>query len=181
MFIFKTLKVFAAYVDSMNASTGVVIGRTGRFIASMSVGVVILSIFLCSPVSAYTVVTISTAAPSNIEQSFIASATTQWSMSYFKNPLASNTYQLTLFGPNPNYNPLPTPAQLLISLVTVDSFTYVYGWAAGEVHERNQDIAMLTNATVACSTDTVCTQAIGQAINSIYTLNFSTPTVVPGF
>jgi hypothetical protein len=78
---------------------------------------------------AYTVVTSTNPA---LEKELICAATTQFSASLFVNPLASNTYQIKLLGESTTYNPAPSNADLLNAVVTVDSYTYVYGFVAGE-------------------------------------------------
>ena len=94
--------------------------------------------------SAYTVVTVSTAAPVGLEKDFIAQTTAQYAASVFVNPFVANTYQVQLFGPNPSFNPPPSNADLLNALVSVDSYTYVYGWGDGESFERYHDLGYFT-------------------------------------
>lgn len=117
-------------------------------------GLLAFFLFLPSIASAFTVITVSTSAPDGIEAQFIADATSQWNMSYFKNPLASNTYQLKLFGPNENFNPAPTNQELLDALVTVDSYTYSAGYATGRTDQQTFDLSMLSSFFVNCSSPT---------------------------
>lgn len=48
----------------------------------------------------YTTVSVSTAAVPNIERDFIAATTTQFKSDFYKNPLASNTFQIKLIDKN---------------------------------------------------------------------------------
>jgi hypothetical protein len=147
------------------------------------------------PAHGYTQVTISTGAPAGLEQQFLAATTAQFLGKVIKNPLASGTYSLILFGPNPAYNPPPTNRDLLNALVTVDSWTYVMGWSDGEQYERQQDMTFVGSYLMQCSTPTVfdltqastgtwnistCQDSLATINNSMYQLNFDTPTVVPG-
>jgi hypothetical protein len=143
------------------------------------------------PLEAYTVITVSTAATPGIEQQFIASATAQYLMDYFKNPLASNTYTLKLYGTNPNFNPLPSPPSTLQEALSLGSTIYVYGFASGMNYERSVDTSMITNYLVNCSSPSyfgataaawngaVCTAALMAAEQAIFSLATSTPPALP--
>jgi hypothetical protein len=154
-----------------------------------------LCLALWTKAQAYTVVTISTGAPTGLEQQFLSATTNQFQASLLVNPLASNTYQLKLFGLNPNYNPLPTNLQLLDSLVSVDSWTYVAGWSNGESYQQSVTQNILAGYLVQCSSPTAfnlmqtssstfylstCQDTISTLINAIGQLHLSTPTIVPG-
>lgn len=162
----------------------------------------VLLLGLVSWSQAYTVVVPSTSAPQGIEQTFIAATTTQFEATLFVNPLFAGTYQIQLLGPNPAYNPPVTDADLLQALVTIDSYTYVYGWADGMRYERGHDLGYFTAPAgqigmpnggffVNCSSapyfnvpaidSTTCQGVLATVYNFIYQQNFSTPTVVPGF
>ena len=104
-----------------------------------------LLILFVGSVQAYTVVTVSTAAPDGLEQSFISATTSQYSATVIKNPLASNTWTMKLLGLNPTYLPPVSSVDLLRSLVTVDSYTYVYGWADGMDYERTTELGFFTS------------------------------------
>lgn len=144
---------------------------------------------------AYTFVTLGPNVPETIEQQFIASATTQYQATLVPNPLASNTYQLTLFGLNSSYNPPVTNLELLNSIVTIDSYTYVYGWADAENYQQNLDGTFLGSLIGKCDTPSdftidqstpptfdaaTCQLVLEDAENAIYNESASTPTVVPG-
>ena len=126
-------------------------------------------------------ITTSTGAPSGVGDSFIASTQNQYQAKVTPNPLVSDVYSVVLYGPNPNYNPPVTNADLLNAIVTVDSYTYVYGWVAGQQYERQNDVQIISSHYFECDTDTTCIHAITGAMGDVYTQNFSTPTAVPGF
>ena len=150
---------------------------------------------------AYTIVVSTDAA---LERSFLAATTAQFNVSLSSNPFFPNTYQLTLYGSNPNYvlpgQVLPSaPCQLdkdVALMVGISSFTYPYGWAAGMYYERCQDLGILSNYFVNCSTATVfqhvmgstatwdlgtCEDALYNVNEAIFERNLSTPVVLPGF
>jgi hypothetical protein len=150
------------------------------------------------PCAGYTVVRISTASAPGFEESFIAATTAQFTASVFKNPLASHTYQLTLFGPNPTYSPPLTQQDLLRSLVAVSSNDYVYGWADGRDSERWNDLGKVDYYAVNCSSVTMfdmqfgtttnhvdidqptCNRVLAVLRDAIYQQFFSTPIVLGG-
>jgi hypothetical protein len=149
---------------------------------------------LSTMAQAYTVLNISSGAPVGIERDLIASVTAQYQAKVVKNPYVSNTYAVTIYGLNPAFNPLPTNAQLLDSVVTVDSWTYVHGWANGEQYERHQDMSFVGYYDVHCSSPTLfdllqaststwdvgtCEDALSTLNNRMYQLFFDTPTVIP--
>jgi hypothetical protein len=139
-----------------------------------------------------------------VEQQFLSALSAQFSVSISSNPYYANTYLVNLFGPNPNYvlpgQVLPSvPCQLdkdVALMVGISSFTYPYGWAAGMYYERCQDLAILSNYFVNCSSMTTfqhvmgstgtwdlgtCDDVLLNADETIFQRNLSTPTLVPGF
>ena len=166
---------------SVSGKTGFI--RQALFVASV-IG------FALSPLHAFTQVTVSTAAPQGLESAFIASTTAQWLASVSVNPFFAGTYSIQLFGPNPSYNPPVSNADLLNAVVTVDSYTYVYGWENGEEYQQSQDVQKLTDYTVLCSSpsawglvaidSTTCIAVLGDAENGIFQLQLATPTATPG-
>lgn len=133
---------------------------------------------------------------------FIASTTTQYLGTVTPSAFFSNTWNVVLTGKNPNYNPPPvasTPTvnadALLQALVTVSTSTYPYGWADGMEYGRVQDLKIVSYYVVNCSTPSVfdvsdstgiwnsavCTTALSKAYEGIYQMNFSTPTIIPGY
>lgn len=134
-------------------------------------------------------------APPAIEKTFIANTTNQYLSMLVVNPFFPNTYQLTITGINPAYNPPPSYQTLLNSLVTVDSYTYVYGWAAGVSYQQYRDWTSADAYTVVCSSPSLFSQ-YGSTVNwdagtcqttantiaqFIFQQHLSSPTVVPGF
>lgn len=159
-------------------------------------GIAACALLLCvARAGAFTVVSISTGAPKSLEQQFISNTTSQFQATLLVNPLVANTYQLKLFGPNPMFNPPPTNKDLLDAVVTVDSYTYVYGWAAGGSYFLSQQegaIGALGNlcdsATnyhlIQTSTGTfdrsTCQDVITTIENNLFNVIITT-TPVPGF
>lgn len=94
------------------------------------------AIFLFSaPLGAFTTVKISTSAPLGIEADFIQQTTTHFNVLYTKNPLAANTFTITIFGPG-------EPAEVLGS-----SFDdcIVHGFADGMDSERLDDLRTISS------------------------------------
>lgn len=119
---------------------------------------------------AYTVVTSTSPA---LEKTFLAATTMQFPASQLiANPLASNTYQLKLLGPGVAIGSSGFP---------IDGCGYVYGFAAGQQYERNHDINLINSHHFDCGDNAACLSAINSAVVDIYTQNYSTPTVIPGF
>ena len=133
------------------------------------------------------------------ESAFLSNVGSQLLSSIVPNPFVANTYQIGLFGINPNYNPPITNAQLLQSLVAIGSSTYVYGWADGLDYERwnvlgkfNAQLIQTTDYEVNCSSptywgivaidSTTCVNMLNKIYNDVYQEFFSTPIAptVPG-
>ena len=151
---------------------------------------------LCTSGHAYTVVQISTGAPQGIETQFLAQTAAQFNATITPNPLASNTYSVTIYGPNPNYLPPITSAQLLQQIdldaqyiATVDTYTYVYGFADGESECQRDTSKLVEEFEINCSSPVsgITTWDVGTCIGlttaldtMIFEESLSTPTVVPG-
>lgn len=105
----------------------------------------------------YSFIQISTAAPTGLESQFIAATTTQFNAKVVANPLASNTYAITLYGLNPSYV-TPSTATCFNIAVDIDTTSlqsdlnvlvnagpqiirdpYIYGYAAGEENQNSVD------------------------------------------
>lgn len=110
---------------------------------------------------AYTVVQVSSSTPESIEQQFIANTTSQFNAVLFTNPFAQNTFQITLFGVNPNYIPKPPPTSVfydtttfqsdLVALVQESTNNYVNGWGDAVDYERAVDLSTIGNFGLNCS------------------------------
>lgn len=148
-----------------------------------------LLLLLPNPSRAFTQVTLSSAAPQGIESTFIAATTNQFQASYFKNPLAANTYAIKIFGMNPNFNPPVTNAMLLSALVTVDTYTYVYGWAGGVSYQQTVEEGLVGSYGNLCNTATsfmliqmtsptwskgTCEDVISTILNQLFQMSLST-------
>ena len=104
----------------------------------------VLSLGLVSWSQAYTVVTVSTAAPQGLEQSFLDATTNQFLATLFKNPLASNTWSVKLFDVNPNYNTHNPPPTTLEQALSLGATVYLYGFMNGIQDERDRDLSWFT-------------------------------------
>lgn len=139
------------------------------------------------------VVDASTAAPTGTLASFVQGTTNQWSIGLFKNPLASNTYHMTLFGVNPNFNAPASYAQMQNYVATVDSYTYFYGWAAGESYQTNSEEGFVGAMSNLCGSATnfaliqtssktfdkaTCCDTLGTMLNQLFLESSSTVPVV---
>lgn len=104
--------------------------------------------------SAYTIVQVSSTSPAGLEASFIAATTSQFTASVVTNPFFANTTQVMLYGDNPRYAKPVSNQDLLNAIVTVDSYTYVYGWADGADYQQTSQISDISQFAVNCSSQT---------------------------
>jgi hypothetical protein len=151
-------------------------------------------LLLCVPSHAYEVVQISTGAPAGIEQTLLAAVTTQFNAVVKPNPLAANTYNVMIYGKNPNYNAPPAPPSTLQDSLSLGATVYVFGYADGRDNERCQDLSYISGYLVNCSSPSyfqastatfvwssaTCNTALGFVSNFIYNQSYSTPTVIWG-
>lgn len=158
--------------------------------------IVFCSCLLIAPiVSAYTVVTVSTMTTEATETSFLAATTTQFNAVVTKNPLASNTYTLKLYGLNPNYNAPPPPPTTLQQALSLGSTVYLYGWNDGSDYQSFTDDKIANGFFVQCSSPSVfgtygstttwdmttCQTALNAVYESMFQLHDSSVTTVPGY
>jgi len=158
--------------------------------------------FVSPDIHAFSQIQLSTGTPETVEQQLIQAVTTQFNVNLVVNPFFPDTYNMTLFGTNPNYNPPITTTDLLQNLVTVDSYTYVYGWADGTSYARAQDAAAAGLLYSACTStmtfavpppnvsttswvvpeisSVTCQFVVDYISDCIWGIIDSTPTVVPG-
>ena len=139
--------------------------------------------------SGYNIVQMSTAAPTGTEDAFLAALEAQFIAGVTANPLASNTYSIKLYGPNPTYQAPAPPPTTLEQALSLGATVYVYGFADGQAYERKHDLDTVGHYDFNCSSPTffglvtidttTCFTIMGQLANDIYTQNFSTPTVIP--
>lgn len=145
----------------------------------------------------YSVVQLSTAAPLGLEAQFIAATTTQFTATVTSNPFFAGTYQISLLGLNPTYNPLITNAQLLEQInldtqyiATVDSYTYVYGYAQGMTDQQTTEEGFVGSLGNLCGSPTnyaliqtttgtfsqaTCQDVVATIENQLFDLSLSTP------
>lgn len=156
--------------------------REGGILKYKSKNLIFLSIIFISRIAhAFSQVMVSTSAPQGFEAIWLNQQRAEYNVQITSNPLASNTYTMKLFGPNPNYNPSPPPPTTLQQALDLGATVYAYGFVAGQETERHQDLAKIGSYLVNLGTsDLTCTNYIGALENDIYTQYFSTPTVVPG-
>lgn len=150
---------------------------------------------------AYTVIEISTGAPAGIEAQLIAQTTTQFNATVVPNPFFPNTYQIEVFGENTSYNPPVTSAQLLQQInmdaqymATVDSSTFINGFADGMAYQQSQEENLVSYYAVNCSTPTLfnlsqtstttfdsntCGDVATTIDEALFQLSQSSPIVIP--
>ena len=156
--------------------------------------------------NAYTLIT----SPNNAyDQALIAATTAQFNATVVTNPFFPGTYNVLVNGINPSYNAPLTPTQLLQEIdnmaaynTTVDSYTYLFGWADGTTYTRAQDAEQADFIFAACTStmtfatpppgisttswivprisSTTCQFVTNYIADSIWAILDSTPTIVPG-
>ena len=169
-----------------------------------------LVLFLClisaTTANAYTVIVISTTTTENTEKILLNQIATEFDASIYVNPFAAGTYQVKLFGLNPNYEPSDViidtttwfsniqAMQALEAFISTDSYTN--GWANGMQYERSSNISFLRQTRLLCSSNSTfwvagttdyitpdpitCGSVLDYSENSLYQLNFATPTIISG-
>lgn len=154
------------------------------YVEKISVGTCILA-FFCGNAGAFTQVTISTAAPAGLEEQFLSATTAQWLGTVKKNPLASHTYSLILYGPNPAYK---APSLTLEQALSLGSTIYVYGFGDGQSYNQHVERNLVESFSLNCSTplpnvsawdSETCHAVIGAIDAAIYEQSLSTPTAIP--
>lgn len=160
------------------------------------VSVLCSCLFLCLSTKAqgHTVVDISTAAPAGIEKKFIEATTTQFQASVFVNPLASNTYAIKLFGPNPAYQAPAPPPTTFEQALSLGATLYVYGFANGMTYQERAAEGSVAFKGNLCNTATnfmliqsgtdtwdqgTCSDVISTVLTDLFKLSLSTPTPIP--
>ena len=127
------------------------------------------------------------------QAAFLANTTNEFIATEVPNPFVANTYQINLYGINPNYNPPITNQELFAGLLYVDTSTYVYGWAAGESYQQTAQIDQTAYLESLCSSATnftlvqtttatfdtnTCLDTLSTVVEQLYQLSLSTPTQV---
>lgn len=146
---------------------------------------------------AFEQIQISTGAPAGFEKTFLSAMQAQFNVKITTNPLVANTYSIVAYGPNLIYNPPITNLQLLQQInldsqymATVDSFTYVYGFADGQICNQQDNRNIVEGFEINCSTPnanvptwdpSTCISVTAAIDNAIYQESLSTPTVIGGF
>lgn len=158
--------------------------------------IAILSILAITTVrtNAYTVVQVSTASPSSLEQSFIAATTAQFSGTVFVNPFFPGTFQILLTGENSSYNPVVSNQDLLNEITQISTSTFIYGFADGMTYQQTTEegsIGFLGNLcgsatsfsliqTTAQTFDkNTCEDVVTTIESQLFAMSLSTPTPLP--
>jgi len=141
--------------------------------------------FLVPHVDAYTVIALQAGTPESVEQAFLASTTNYFDATIFVNPLAPNTYQLTLKGAKSS--PIPT--------ATAFDAACALCWGGGMYRERLDDLNLIggmyaqdalnntcAGTPISFSTSTVCVSTATANFDclSVYTQITSTITLRNG-
>lgn len=138
----------------------------------------LLFLFIAAPIGAisYTLsVQFSTSAVQpQTQQDLIASITSQYQTTIRKSTVGSDTYTLTLFGPNPSYAP-PAISSPILTSTAFDS-CLAHGFGDGMEEERSQDIQLIYGVQGVDWANQTCG---GQRIQTLLTT--STPSVVTPF
>jgi hypothetical protein len=145
-------------------------------------------------ISYATVITVQISTSTAIENQFITATEQQFNVTVATNPYFPNTYTINLVGLNSNYNPPPTNAQLLNDLVTVDSYTFTYGFADGMTYQQTQEEGLiggqgdlcayptsytLVETSTATFSKNTCYDVINTLEQEIFEMSLSTPSVIP--
>lgn len=116
-----------------------------------------------------------------VQEEFIASATAQWNVSLLPSAYFPGTFTMNI----QSKKVLPPSGQAACDLdkdislmVAASTWTYVYGFANGQQYERGRDLNTIGNMAVTCSTETTCSEGLGNASSTIYQQNFADPTVI---
>jgi hypothetical protein len=152
---------------------------------------------------AYTVAVAASTAPAGTEAAFLANATNYMNANLYVNPFAPNTYQLTLYGLNPNYVPPVSVAidtttwfNTLNMMISKSSDTLEWGWGFGVAKERYTDLDYISQFESACVnaststflvfgstyiydtsiSSTTCLETLLTINNFIYQQSFPSPT-----
>lgn len=134
--------------------------------------------------NAFTQVIISTSAPADTENKFVAYTLSQFRSEFKANPLAANTYSLKIFDVIPPYKPMTQIdlKSLVNEMVAQSSTTYLYGFADGQEYERAHDLDTIGKYMVLLGTAperVECQGYFQSTAHEIYEQNFSSPTFLP--
>lgn len=184
-------KTFSLLVVRAHAALRLFVRHLSKYRRLAIVAAGILS-FSSMASQAYTVVTISTGAPTNLEKQFLAATTAQFQGVVTPNPFASNTYALKLFGLNPAYKAsVPLTFEQSLSL---GATVYVYGFANGMTYQQQVEEGsigtlgnlcdsatafMLLQTTPASFDRSTCQDVIATIMNQLFQMSLSTPAVIP--
>ena len=129
------------------------------------------------------------------ENQFLSVTTNTFHSQLTANPFFTGTYNINLYPPAPAFQPVQvnTIGESLVQIGTatetvyqstysIDNIYYL-GYVTGQYNERQNDLGLVDNAGVSCSTDTACDEAINSTYDAIDQQSLSTPTVItaPGF
>jgi len=110
--------------------------------------------------------------PATFSNQFLGSTTSQYTATVSSSPWFANTFDITILGNNPKWNPAPPPPPPppppvtavsfdtttfqtdLQAMIGSSSMTYLGGWRDGESAERIQDINTLSSYQFNCSSVT---------------------------
>lgn len=143
------------------------------FIQGLVLAILLVGGFLSGSASAFTQIQLAPGASESVEQSLLQATSDQFLIDVKTNPFFPNTYNVTLHGLNPSFNPSPTSADLMKILPQ-------YPFAAGMIYERDNDAGMVGYTMSLCDNATnfmpnppqtwdpaTCVQALGYIDNAI--------------
>lgn len=146
-------------------------------------------LFLAVSVQAFEQIQISTSAPAGFEQTFLSAMQAQFNVKVISNPLASNTYAITVYGLNPSYNAPEDPPSTLQQALALGATVYAYGFANGQSYNQFDNRNIVEGFGLLCPTPVnnlftwdpqTCYAVTSEIDNAIFQESLSTPTVIPG-
>ena len=140
---------------------------------------------------AYTVITSPNAA---MDAPLIAATTIQFNATVLTNPFFPGTYNVTVNGLNPSYNPPISNEDLLNAVVAASTTNYVPGFADGMTYQQTQEEGLVGSFGINCSSPTAfvleqtttgtfntstCQDVIATIEDALFEESLSTPTPIP--
>ena len=124
--------------------------------------------------------------PANLQADIIAISTSTYIATITPSAFFAGSYTVNLVSKKPAVPPVcpacpPAICDLdkdIALMVQNSTYTYVYGFANGQAYERYTDLNTIWNLAVACSTNTACSQPLGEASRLIDMQNYAPPTVI---
>lgn len=181
-----------ACAETYDSMGGLPMKRIESLFFKMSWLTILSLCFIAPAVQATVNVTFTATAGPFTQNQFIADTTTQYSATVTPSPYFANTYSVVVSSRNATQSPVsPGPLVTLDTLVDkqtrISTWTFVQGMADGMGVERYNDLTILTDWVVKCSSPSyfnfvstpawsvaACQAGISKASGDIWQQNFST-------